>query len=124
MLLHTIVWPEIEYFVKLGSSLTPEDLDFFRFINREIFPHGQLSAPSLIRRFAQGAGFRILQEQSLQPHYARTLDCWAANLRRSREKAIELTSPETYETYLRYLTGCAHYYRRKIVDLVQFTLAP
>jgi cyclopropane-fatty-acyl-phospholipid synthase len=123
MLLHTIVWPEIEHFVKLGSALTPEDLDFFRFINREIFPHGQLSAPSLIRRSAQGAGFRIIQERLLQPHYARTLDCWADNLRRSREEAIELTSIETYETYLRYLTGCAHYYRREIVDLVQFTLA-
>ena len=70
-----------------------------------------------------GAGFRTTQIQSLQPHYARTLDCWAANLQANREAAIGLTSPETYDMYMHYVTGCADRYRCGKIDVVQISLA-
>ncbi|MBC7852254.1 MAG: class I SAM-dependent methyltransferase, partial [Pirellulaceae bacterium] len=60
--------------------------------------------------------------QSLQPHYAKTLDCWAESLAANRERAVELTSPETYDTYMHYLTGCAERYRCGKLDLVQISL--
>jgi cyclopropane-fatty-acyl-phospholipid synthase len=60
--------------------------------------------------------------QLLQPHYARTLDMWAANLAANREQAIAVTSEEVYDRYLRYLTGCADFFRRGITNVGQFTL--
>jgi cyclopropane-fatty-acyl-phospholipid synthase len=58
----------------------------------------------------------------LQPHYARTLDCWAAALEANRDKAIEVQSEEVYERYMKYLTGCARGFRSGIIDVDQFTL--
>jgi cyclopropane-fatty-acyl-phospholipid synthase len=69
------------------------------------------------------AGWRVTREQSLQPHYAKTLEHWAANLEAARDRAIELTSREVYDMYMRYLTGCGHYYRIGAIDLVQFSFA-
>jgi cyclopropane-fatty-acyl-phospholipid synthase len=58
----------------------------------------------------------------LQPHYAKTLDLWAANLAANKEKAIAITSVEVYDRYMRYLTGCADFFRRGITNVGQFTL--
>ncbi|MBV8295167.1 MAG: class I SAM-dependent methyltransferase, partial [Mycobacterium sp.] len=56
------------------------------------------------------------------PHYARTLDTWAANLVANRDRAIAVQSEEMYERYMRYLTGCADFFRRGITEVAQFTL--
>jgi len=39
-----------------------------------------------------------------------------------REGAIALTSEVNYDRFLRYLTGCADFFRRGITDVEQFTL--
>jgi cyclopropane-fatty-acyl-phospholipid synthase len=59
----------------------------------------------------------------LQPHYARTLDCWAANLQSRREEAIALAGEDVYDRYMHYLTGCADLFRSGHTDVMQFTLA-
>ena len=58
----------------------------------------------------------------LRPHYARTLDMWAANLQANRERAIAIQSEEIYDRHMRYLTGCADFFRRDISNVGQFTL--
>ena len=122
MLVHCIVWPEREVLDRPGMELTADDALFLKFIGKKIFPGGQLRPPSVIRRYAEAAGFEVTRLQSLQPHYIRTLDCWAANLKAARDKAIALTSQEVYDMYMHYLTGCASYYRRGHLDLIQFTM--
>jgi cyclopropane-fatty-acyl-phospholipid synthase len=58
----------------------------------------------------------------LQPHYARTLDMWAENLAANRDEAVAITSDEIYDRYMKYLTGCADFFRRGITNIGQFTL--
>ena len=60
--------------------------------------------------------------QSLQLHYARTLDIWAAALEANKEQAIAIQSPEVYDRYVKYLTGCAKLFRESYIDIAQFTL--
>lgn len=65
----------------------------------------------------------VVRVQSLQPHYARTLDCWSEALESHREQAIAIQSQEVYDRYMKYLTGCAKMFRQRQVDVNQFTLA-
>jgi len=122
MLLHTILAHTQKFFRDNGIKLTISDLKFMRFIGSEIFPGGRLPAVEDIEALAAGSGFTLERVHLLRPHYARTLDMWAANLEANREEAIALTSDETYDRYMRYLTGCADFFRRGITNVGQFTL--
>lgn len=123
MLLHTILAHTQKFFRDNGIKLTISDLKFMRFIGTEIFPGGQLPAVEDIEELADQSGFELERIQLLQPHYARTLDIWAANLAANRQRAIEITSEQVYDRYMKYLTGCADFFRRGITNVGQFTLA-
>ncbi len=122
MLLHTILAHKPAYFRENGIAVTISDLKFMRFIGTEIFPGGQLPAKEDIPGLAHAVGFSVEKIQLLRPHYARTLDIWATNLRANRDRAIALQSEEVYDRYMRYLIGCADFFRRGISNVGQFTL--
>ncbi|MEX0580492.1 MAG: cyclopropane mycolic acid synthase family methyltransferase [Mycobacterium sp.] len=122
MLLHTILAHTQKFFRDNSIKLTISDLKFMRFIAAEIFPGGQLPAVEDIELLAEGSGFTLERTHLLQQHYARTLDMWSDNLIANREQAISLTSQEVYDRYLKYLTGCADFFKRGITNVGQFTL--
>jgi cyclopropane-fatty-acyl-phospholipid synthase len=122
MLLHTILGYPRNYFHEQGIPVTISDLKFMQFIGREIFPGGELPSEQDVVEFSHNAGFSVDRVQLLRPHYARTLDMWAAKLVARRDDAIAITSEEVYERYLHYLTGCADFFRRGICNVGQFTL--
>ncbi len=122
MLLHTIIGHTLADLRRLGVPVTRDDALFHIFIRREIFPGGQLPQPAVITRLAGQAGFGTELIQSLQPHYARTLDLWSRALRDNRAEAERITSPENYARYMRYLTGSADHFRSGHIDVMQFTL--
>ena len=122
MLLHTILGYRRNYFHEQGIPVTISDLKFMRFIGKEIFPGGELPCEQDVVEFSQDAGFSVERIQLLRPHYARTLDMWAAKLVARRDNAIAITSEEVYDRYLHYLTGCADFFRRGICNVGQFTL--
>jgi len=122
MMLHTIVYNSFARQQELGIKITEEDISFARFIRAEIFPGGEICNPERIEALATEANFEVFHTQSLRLHYARTLDSWAANLETSKHRAIELTSPAVYETFMRYLTGCAARFRQGSIDIIQFCM--
>jgi len=122
MLLHTILAHTQKFFRDNGIKLTISDLKFMQFIGTEIFPGGQLPAVEDIEQLALDSGFTLERVHLLREHYARTLDMWAANLLASHDEAIAITSPEIYDRYMKYLTGCADFFRRGITNVGQFTL--
>src|SRR5262245_8127633 len=121
MLLHSIVRPALDQLAERGLELSHEDVLFNKFILKKIFPGGQLRPAEVVRKYAEAGGFRVTRVHALQPHYALTLDAWAANLQAARDRAIALTSKEVYDTYMHYLTGCARYFRSGHLDVMQFT---
>ena len=122
MLLHSIYTHPWTYWHDHGVKVTMTDLRFMRFIQHEIFPGGQLPSKEDIEEFSQAAEFACEQVQMLNPHYARTLDTWAANLEANRDRAIAVQSEDVYDRYMRYLLGCADFFRRGITEVAQFTL--
>ncbi|OBB35913.1 cyclopropane mycolic acid synthase family methyltransferase [Mycobacterium sp. 852002-51961_SCH5331710] len=122
MLLHTITALTLPQMAEQGMPLTFSVARFVKFILTEIFPGGYLPTIELVGEHAGKAGFELTRRQSLQPHYARTLDCWAAALETHKDEAIAIQSQEVYDRYMHYLTGCAHGFRVGYIDVNQFTL--
>ena len=122
MLLHTITALTGPQMVERGLPLTFEGARFAKFILTEIFPGGRLPSIKKVEEHSSKGGFRLTRRQSLQPHYARTLDLWAEALEAHRDEAIEIQSEEVYERYMKYLTGCANGFRVGYIDVNQFTL--
>ena len=122
MLLHTITRLTLAEVQARGIPMSMDAARFAVFVGREIFPGGHLPAIEAVERHATAAGFTVGRVQSLQPHYARTLDLWATALQTRREEAIELQSVEVYDRYVKYLTGCADLFRKGYIEVNQFTL--
>jgi cyclopropane-fatty-acyl-phospholipid synthase len=122
MLLHTIIGLNPAHAQELGIPLTFELARFVKFIMTEIFPGGRLPSTPMVEQRATEGGFKVTRVQSLQPHYAKTLDLWAAALEAHKDEAIAIQSEEVYDRYMKYLTGCANMFRKRQVDVDQFTL--
>jgi cyclopropane-fatty-acyl-phospholipid synthase len=122
MLLHTIVRPTFKEARVQGNPLTHEIVHFVQFILAEIFPGGWLPTVPVVEEHAGAAGFKMTRIQSLQLHYARTLELWATALEARKDDAIALQSEEVYDKYMKYLTGCAKLFRQGYTDVDQFTL--
>ena len=122
MLLHTITSLTMKQALDRGVPLTFELARFVKFIMTEIFPGGQLPTIEMVQERATDAGFTVTRIQSLQPHYAKTLDVWAETLESHRDEAIATQSEEVYDRYMHYLTGCAKGFRAGNIDVNQFTL--
>lgn len=123
MLLHTIVRPTFKEARAKGLPLTHEIVHFSQFILAEIFPGGYLPTVPVVEEQSEAAGFSMKRIQSLQLHYARTLEIWAAALEAKKDLAIAIQSEKVYDRYMKYLTGCAKLFHEGYTDICQFTLA-
>jgi len=85
------------------DGLEPVD----RFINRYVFPDGQLDNISNIQRFMEDARFEITDVEALRAHYALTLRAWVARLERRHARALEYVSEATYRVWRLYMSACA-----------------
>ena len=122
MLLHTITGLHPTEMAERGMPLSFTFARFIKFIVTEIFPGGRLPSIPMVEERATANGFSVSRVQSLQPHYAKTLDIWAAALQAHKDEAIAVQSEEVYERYMKYLTGCADAFRIGYIDVNQFTL--
>jgi cyclopropane-fatty-acyl-phospholipid synthase len=123
MLLHTITRLTLAELKEQDIPLTMDAARFASFISKEIFPGGHLPTIDAVQTQAAAGGLRLTRTQSLQLHYARTLDIWARALQARRDEATAAQSEEVYERYMKYLTGCADMFRKGYIDINQFTLA-
>jgi len=124
MMIHSIVQGGNGFMTGPGSLDYDEVfVAYVKFIGKQIFPGGQVPTRDRVLRHATEAGFEVTKQQSLRPHYAKTLDHWAMNLQAGKDLAIELTSQEVYDRYVRYLTQSAHYFRTGHNDVVQFSMS-
>ena len=77
------------------------------FINRFVFPDGQLDTVSNIQRGMERARFEITDVEGLRPHYALTLRHWVSRLEQHHEQALQYVSESTYRVWRLYMAACA-----------------
>jgi cyclopropane-fatty-acyl-phospholipid synthase len=99
-----------------GKKLTFEVARFVKFIITEIFPGGRIPTTEMMVEHGEKAGFIVPEPLSLRPHYVRTLTIWGDSLEANKDKAIEITSEEIYNRYMKYLRGCRDYFADECLD--------
>lgn len=77
------------------------------FINRYVFPDGELDCVSNIQLGMERIGFEILDVEGLRPHYALTLRHWVQRLEANREAALREVDEPTYRVWRLYMAACA-----------------
>ncbi|KAB2875112.1 MAG: class I SAM-dependent methyltransferase [Burkholderiaceae bacterium] len=92
------------------------------FIERYIFPGGELLHLSHALREMADAGLEVLDVENLRPHYARTLWAWSDALESRLAHAAEVAGDRVVRAYRLYLAGSAMSFERGWISLHQ-TLA-
>jgi cyclopropane-fatty-acyl-phospholipid synthase len=77
------------------------------FINRYVFPDGQLDNVSNVQHAMETARFEIADVEALRPHYALTLRHWVERLERNHALALQFVNEATYRVWRLYMAACA-----------------
>jgi cyclopropane-fatty-acyl-phospholipid synthase len=109
MLNHCITRPD-----NIGPSIRKEG-----FINRYVFPDGELEGPGWLMSVMNDHGFEIRHEENLREHYAKTLTGWCDNLDAHWDEAVEEVGQGTARVWRLYMAGSRLGFDHNIVQLHQ-----
>ncbi len=90
-----------------------------QFINRYVFPDGQLETVSTVQQLMEGAHFEIHDVESLRRHYALTLREWANRLEQNHEEALRHVPESTYRIWRFYMVACAQQFESGSTGIYQ-----
>jgi cyclopropane-fatty-acyl-phospholipid synthase len=77
------------------------------FINRYVFPDGELHEVGRVISITQDAGFEVRHVESLREHYALTLRRWVANLEAHWDEAVSEVGAPRARVWRLYMAGSA-----------------
>jgi cyclopropane-fatty-acyl-phospholipid synthase len=77
------------------------------FINRYVFPDGELHEVGRVISITQDAGFEVRHVESLREHYALTLRRWVANLEAHWDEAVAEVGAPRARVWRLYMAGSA-----------------
>jgi len=89
------------------------------FIDRYVFPNGELPHVSLALRAMQEGGLEAVDVESLRRHYARTLSIWTDNFERNSAAIRQEVGEEKFRIWRIYLAGCAYAFERDDISIYQ-----
>jgi cyclopropane-fatty-acyl-phospholipid synthase len=75
------------------------------FINRYVFPDGELEGPGHLISKMHDAGFEVRHEENLREHYAKTLAGWCRNLDAHWDEAVAEVGEGTARVWRLYMAG-------------------
>ena len=89
------------------------------FINRYVFPDGELEGPGYLISLMHDAGFEVRHEENLREHYAKTLAGWCANLDEHWDEAVAEVGEGTARVWRLYMAGSRLGFDRNHIELHQ-----
>jgi cyclopropane-fatty-acyl-phospholipid synthase len=93
------------------------------FIDRYIFPDGDLVPLDMVLSAAQRAGFEVRDVESLREHYAETCAAWLERLERRWDEAERLVGRRRARAYRLYLASSSAQFRLGRISVFQVLLA-
>jgi cyclopropane-fatty-acyl-phospholipid synthase len=92
------------------------------FIQKYVFPDGDIPPLPVMLRTAESAGFEIRDVENLREHYTLTLQRWLRRLEAHHAEALSFVDEVTYRVWRLYLAGSAHGFRRGHLAVYQTLL--
>jgi len=89
------------------------------FIERYVFPHGELPHISLALKEMCTAGLEPVDVENLRRHYALTLDHWARRFEEAAPRLREIAGEKRYRIWRVFLAGCADGFAQHRMSLYQ-----
>jgi cyclopropane-fatty-acyl-phospholipid synthase len=89
------------------------------FIDRYVFPDGELAGSGHIIQVMQDTGLEVRHEESLREHYAMTLRDWCRNLRDHWDEAVAEVGEGTARVWGLYMAGSRLSFERNRIQLHQ-----
>ena len=89
------------------------------FIERYVFPNGELPHLSMITAQISEAGLEEVDVESLRLHYARTLEHWSQRLEQNLDAAAKQVPEKILRIWRLYLAGCAYAFARGWINIHQ-----
>ncbi len=89
------------------------------FINRYVFPDGELEGPGYLVSLMHDTGFEVRHEENLREHYAKTLAAWGTNLDEHWKDAVGEVGEGTARVWRLYMAGSRLGFDRNHIELHQ-----
>jgi cyclopropane-fatty-acyl-phospholipid synthase len=89
------------------------------FINRYVFPDGELEGPGWLVGEMNDHGFEIRHEENIREHYSKTLAAWCANLDAHWDEAVAEVGQGTARVWRLYMAGSQLGFDTNVVQLHQ-----
>ncbi|MGW8975447.1 class I SAM-dependent methyltransferase [Streptomyces platensis] len=89
------------------------------FIDRYVFPDGELAPVGRTVGQLEDAGFEVRDVEAIREHYALTLRSWVENLERHWDEAARLTSPGRARVWRLYMAASALSFERNRIGVNQ-----
>src|SRR5665213_2295732 len=93
------------------------------FMERYVFPDGELHEVGTMVSMFQAHGFEVRHLESLREHYALTLRHWVANLVKRFDEAVEEVGEERARVWRLYMSGSAYGFERHHLEIHQILCA-
>jgi cyclopropane-fatty-acyl-phospholipid synthase len=94
-----------------------------RFLQRYVFPDGQLVPLAEVVRAAEHVGFESRDVESLREHYVLTLRHWVQRLEAREREAVALVGEATFRVWRLYLAASAQAFATGRIGVVQLLLS-
>ncbi len=95
----------------IASSVTVPPRRGPSFVDRHVFPDGELVPVNATLAAAEACGFEVRDVESLREHYVLTLRHWLARLAANRDRARLAAGDAAYRVWQLYLAGSAYGFR-------------
>ena len=89
------------------------------FIERYVFPDGELASPGRVLTKCHDAGFEVQHEENLRLHYALTLSGWCRNLVENWDECVAEVGVGTARVWGLYMAGSRLAFERNEIQLHQ-----
>ncbi len=89
------------------------------FIDRYVFPGGELPHISKVLYEIAGSGLEITDMEDLRPHYPPTLLRWVRRLEANRDAAVRIAGEQRYRIWRMYMAGMAYAFDRGMLTVAQ-----
>ena len=120
---HGIVSIEASRRPSLGARASARLWRRGQFIDRYVFPDGELLPSAMVIASAERSGFELRDVESLREHYVLTLRQWIRRLEAQRREAVALVGEPTYRVWRLYMSASAYGFRSGRIGIIQSLLA-